>query len=106
MDPKKTTYSVSEAARLIGIESHTLRRMESRGLIPAALRDGRGRRYTRDDIERIREQYGVRRRKEAYTVAIVNQKGGTGKTTTTVNLAGALAINGHRVLVVDFDPQV
>ncbi|MBY0400339.1 AAA family ATPase [Myxococcota bacterium] len=38
-------------------------------------------------------------------IAIVNQQGGCGKTTTTVNLAGALAEEGHRVLVVDMDPQ-
>ncbi len=38
-------------------------------------------------------------------IAIVNQKGGCGKTTSTVNLAGALAADGHRVLIVDMDPQ-
>ncbi len=39
------------------------------------------------------------------TIAIVNQKGGCGKTTTTVNLGGALEADGARVLVVDLDPQ-
>ena len=39
------------------------------------------------------------------SIAVMNQKGGCGKTTTVTSLAGCLALEGHRVLVVDMDPQ-
>ncbi len=39
------------------------------------------------------------------TVTVINYKGGVGKTTVTANLAGELAWRGHRILLIDLDPQ-
>lgn len=108
-------FSPSEAANFIGIGEGYLRQIAAEGHGPAPMDNGR-RTYAAEDMDRIRrvldEKNGTakyvptrRENEKLQVVAVMNFKGGSGKTTTSAHLAQYLALRGYRVLAVDLDPQ-
>lgn len=76
--------------------------------------DGRQRWFSLDEINELRRRMKINRKslmpprpagKRAFRAAVANFKGGAGKSTVALHLAHAAALDGYRVLVVDFDPQ-
>jgi len=110
-------FSSGEAARLVGVTDGYLRQLSIAGEGPAPETGQGGRRsYTLTQINELRAMLDlakpgkrfVRHRRGAENlqiIAVVNFKGGSGKTTTAAHLAQYLALQGYRVLAVDLDPQ-
>ena len=111
-------FQAAEAAKLLSVNSGYLRNLSLEGKGPTPIITSSGRRsYTAEQIQELRVyldetgrpscRYVPHRRGKEHiqVIAVVNFKGGSGKTTTTAHLAQHLALLGHRVLAVDLDPQ-
>lgn len=115
---KLRRFSSWEVAELIfGINQSTFRgRLAAEPGLPGGEvePDGRQRWFSLDEINELRRRMKINRKslmpprpagKRAFRVAVANFKGGAGKSTVALHLAHAAALDGYRVLVVDFDPQ-
>lgn len=118
MEKTLRRFSSWELGELIlKVNPNTLRgRMAADPTLPAGQveDDGRQRWYTLEEINQIRRRLKINRKslmpprpqgKRAIRAAIANFKGGAGKSTVALHFAHAAALDGYRVLVVDFDPQ-
>ncbi|RWI86359.1 MAG: plasmid partitioning protein RepA [Mesorhizobium sp.] len=113
------TFSMAEVAHYLGVSQNNLKRLHLEGKGPLPDQNSSGRRsYTAEQMLELRhflDRHGrtevkkyVPHRKpgdKLQIVAVVNFKGGSGKTTTAAHLAQHLALTGHRVLAIDLDPQ-
>ncbi len=112
-------FPMSEVAHYLGVSPNNLKRLhlEKKGPEPLIAAGGR-RFYTAEQMLELRHYLDKNGRSDAkkyvphrkpgeklQVIAVVNFKGGSGKTTTTAHLAQHLALTGHRVLAVDLDPQ-
>ncbi|OWJ77244.1 MULTISPECIES: plasmid partitioning protein RepA [Haematobacter] len=111
-------FTSGEVAELLGVKDAYLRKLhlEGRGPSPETRAGGR-RYYSLADVQALRETLekgakspgtylpGRRENDHLQVIAVINFKGGSGKTTTAAHLAQKLALDGYRVLAVDLDPQ-
>ncbi|MDL2406161.1 plasmid partitioning protein RepA [Rhizobium calliandrae] len=112
------TFSPAETAKLLGVAEGYLRTVASEMPDFNVAQGAGGRRmYSVDDIAALRKhleqgsrasgRYLPHRRdgEDLQVIAVMNFKGGSGKTTTSAHLAQYLALRGFRVLAIDLDPQ-
>lgn len=112
-------FSLAEVAYFLGVTQSNIKKLhlDGKGPVPTTSVSGR-RTYTAAQMLELRQyldrhgradfkKYVPHRRsgERMQVIAVVNFKGGSGKTTTAAHLAQHLALTGHRVLAIDLDPQ-
>ncbi len=113
------SFSLAEVAVYLGVSQSTLKKLHLDGKGPSPQTSSSGRRsYTAEQMIELREYLDQHGRSESrmyvphrrpgeklQIIAVVNFKGGSGKTTSAAHLSQYLALTGHRVLAIDLDPQ-
>lgn len=103
-------FSLAEVADFVGVSQSYLKKLhlQGKGVEPSTTSTGR-RYYTAEQMNDLRALLDRVPQRQAgermQVIAVVNFKGGSGKTTTAAHLAQYMALRGYRVLAVDLDPQ-
>ena len=104
------TFSTNQVAAICGLEKAQMDYRVKKGDLPVGeMESGHRRKFsladTRTWAQSVRSKYMRPEGAEAITISVANFKGGVTKTTTAVTLAQGLSLRGHKVLVIDTDPQ-
>lgn len=104
-------FNATQLASMCEIDRNAVSYRLTKGDLPKGRTNASGNRreFTLEEVQEWVREYRFKYLKpessDAFVLAVTNFKGGVGKTTTTITLAQGLSLKGHRVLVIDCDPQ-